>query len=47
MNTYEVYGYENYQTVVATINCDTLDEASAWAKDNLGAKGWSSIHKGS
>ena len=47
MNTYEIYGYENHNDIVATINCDTLDDASAWAKVHLGAKGWSTIHKGS
>ena len=41
---YEVMGYENYQEVVATISCKSLDEASAWATKNLGRKGWSTIH---
>lgn len=45
MNKYEVYGYENYQIVVATINCNTLEEASQWAQSNLGSKGWSTIHQ--
>lgn len=47
MNTYEIYGYYNDNEVVATINCNTLNDASAWAFVNLGAKGWSTIHKGS
>jgi hypothetical protein len=40
---YEIYGYENYQTVVKTIFCKSLDEASNWADENLGKRGWSVI----
>ena len=43
MKKFEIYGYENSNEIVASVNCNSLDEASAWAKINLGNRGWSRI----
>jgi hypothetical protein len=40
---YEVYGYENYQTVVAKVFCSSLDNATEWANKKFGNNGWSVI----
>lgn len=42
MNTYEIRGYYTSE-VVAEITAVNLDDACAWAKENLGKQGWSTV----